>query len=55
MKPDTNIMIVNGDLGPSWHLLFPSGWSDLQHNNPTFLYQQHDNIISYMHIVPRPA
>lgn len=24
MKPDTNIMILNGDLGPSWHLLFPA-------------------------------
>lgn len=24
MTPHTNIMILNGDLGPSWHLLFPA-------------------------------
>ncbi len=24
MKPDINTMILNGDPGPSWHLLFPA-------------------------------
>ena len=52
MKPDAYLMILNGDLRPSWHLLFPAVrmiCSIIILLSTKQLYQQHDNVISHMY------